>query len=57
METGLVNVGDKVLICPNKELAIAKSIVIDDNPKVVAFAGDLAAFNTEFSIKLGGIFR
>lgn len=43
METGLVNVGDKVLICPNKELAIAKSIVIDDNPKVVAFAGDLAA--------------
>lgn len=49
VETGLVNVGDKVLICPNKELAIAKSIVIDDNPKVVAFAGDQA------TITLSGI--
>lgn len=50
METGVVNVGDKVLICPNKEHAIAKSIVIDDNAKVVAFAGDLTAVNIDFSI-------
>lgn len=56
METGVINVGDKVLVCPNKEQAIAKSIVIDDSPKVVAFAGDFSLLPSIFFSKLIGIF-
>nr|CAH7757422.1 unnamed protein product [Callosobruchus chinensis] len=40
IETGTLSVGDKVLVCPNREYATIKSLSIDDVPKSVAFAGD-----------------
>ncbi|XP_066152396.1 protein HBS1 isoform X1 [Euwallacea fornicatus] len=49
VETGIVNIGDKILICPNKEQVVVKLISIDESPKTVAFAGDQA------TITLSGI--
>lgn len=43
METGSLNVGDRVLICPTRELATVKSLSVEDAPKQVIFAGDQAA--------------
>lgn len=40
METGTLSVGDRVLVCPNRELAIAKSLAIDEAAQNNAFAGD-----------------
>lgn len=40
IETGVLNCGDKVLVCPLKETATVKSILIDEIPHTVAFAGD-----------------
>ncbi|XP_044749379.1 HBS1-like protein isoform X1 [Coccinella septempunctata] len=42
VETGALNVGDKVLICPNKEIASVKSLSIDELLQNVVFAGDQA---------------
>ncbi|KAL3285327.1 hypothetical protein HHI36_019436 [Cryptolaemus montrouzieri] len=42
VETGALNVGDKVLICPNKETATVKSLAIDELSQAVVFAGDQA---------------
>lgn len=49
VETGVVNIGDKVLVCPNKDLAVVKTLAIEDSPKVVAFAGD------QVTVTLSGI--
>ncbi|CAH1123436.1 unnamed protein product [Ceutorhynchus assimilis] len=49
IETGVVNIGDKVLVCPNREQANVKSLSVDESPKTVAFAGDQA------TITLAGI--
>lgn len=40
VETGTLSVGDKVLICPNREIAVVKSLAIEEVPKTVVFAGD-----------------
>ncbi|XP_045465196.1 HBS1-like protein isoform X1 [Harmonia axyridis] len=42
VETGALNVGDKVLVCPNKETASVKSLSIDEVSQNVVFAGDQA---------------
>ncbi|XP_030753765.1 HBS1-like protein [Sitophilus oryzae] len=42
VETGVLNTGDKVLVCPNKDLAAVKSLAIEEVSKVVVFAGDQA---------------
>lgn len=42
METGTLSVGDKVLVCPNRESVVVKSLSIDEVPKTVVFAGDQA---------------
>ncbi|KAK9882074.1 hypothetical protein WA026_018920 [Henosepilachna vigintioctopunctata] len=42
VETGALNVGDKVLLCPSKEMATVKSLSIDEVSKTVVFAGDQA---------------
>lgn len=49
IETGCLNVGDKVLVCPNKETAVVKAISIEELPCQVAFAGDQA------SVTLSGV--
>ncbi|XP_022904348.2 protein HBS1 [Onthophagus taurus] len=43
VETGVVNVGDRVLICPCKELGVVKGLSIEDSSKQIAFAGDQVA--------------
>ncbi|XP_072399063.1 protein HBS1 isoform X2 [Diabrotica undecimpunctata] len=40
IETGTLSVGDKVLICPNREAAVVKSLAIEEASKTVVFAGD-----------------
>lgn len=43
IESGVLSVGDKVLVCPLKEQAIVKGISLDEVPVRIAFAGDQAA--------------
>ncbi|PSN40539.1 HBS1-like protein [Blattella germanica] len=43
VETGMVQVGDKVLVQPQNEGAVIKALSIDDAPVQVAFAGDQAS--------------
>ncbi|XP_073975053.1 translation elongation factor EF-1alpha (GTPase) HBS1 isoform X2 [Rhodnius prolixus] len=40
VESGMVQVGDKVLVQPQNELALIKAITIDELPSQKAFAGD-----------------
>ncbi|XP_028133822.2 protein HBS1 isoform X2 [Diabrotica virgifera virgifera] len=40
VETGTLSVGDKVLVCPNREAAVVKSLAIEEASKTVVFAGD-----------------
>ncbi|GBP90176.1 HBS1-like protein [Eumeta japonica] len=49
IETGVLNKGDKVLVCPTKEPAEVRSIFINDLPSNVAFAGD------QTSVSLSGV--
>ncbi|CAH0546694.1 unnamed protein product [Brassicogethes aeneus] len=42
VETGALNVSDKVLVCPNRESAIVKSLSIEEASQLVVFAGDQA---------------
>ncbi|XP_050316410.1 protein HBS1 isoform X2 [Anthonomus grandis grandis] len=49
VETGVVNIGDKVMVCPSRDQAVVKSLAIDESPKTIAFAGDQA------TITLSGI--
>ncbi|XP_059048964.1 protein HBS1 [Achroia grisella] len=49
IETGVLNKGDKVLLCPTKELAEVRSISINDMTNNVAFAGD------QVSVTLSGV--
>ncbi|XP_060519987.1 protein HBS1 [Cylas formicarius] len=42
VETGVLSAGDKVLVCPNRELAIVKSISIEEVSQLTVFAGDQA---------------
>ncbi|KAM3958272.1 translation elongation factor EF-1alpha (GTPase) HBS1 [Aphomia sociella] len=49
IENGILNKGDKVLLCPTKELAEVRSISINDMTNNVAFAGD------QVSVTLSGV--
>ncbi|XP_019867339.1 protein HBS1 [Aethina tumida] len=49
VETGTLNVGDKVLVCPNREPAVVKSLAIEEASQTVVFAGDQA------TVSLSGI--
>lgn len=49
IETGVLCTNDKVLVCPLKEQAIAKSVAIDDMSKAAVFAGD------HVSVTLSGV--
>ncbi|XP_044731419.1 HBS1-like protein isoform X2 [Chrysoperla carnea] len=49
IETGVLNVGDRVLLCPVKEGATVRNITLDEVPMQTAFAGD------QVSITLTGI--
>lgn len=49
VETGVINKGDKVLVCPIKEMAEVRNLSINDMPCNVAFAGD------QTSVTLSGI--
>lgn len=49
IESGVVAVGDRVLVCPLKEQATVKGIALDELPTKVAFAGD------HVSVALSGI--
>lgn len=49
VETGTLNVGDKVMVCPIREVAIVKMITTDEMPQQVVFAGD------QPSITLAGV--
>lgn len=49
VETGLVEVGDKVLVQPQNETAVIKAITLDDASAAIAYAGD------QVSITLAGI--
>lgn len=49
IENGIVNKGDKVLVCPTKEMAEVRSLSINDMSRNVAFAGD------QVSVTLSGI--
>ncbi|XP_013196155.2 protein HBS1 [Amyelois transitella] len=40
IENGILSKGDKILVCPTKEVAEARSIAINDMPNNIAFAGD-----------------
>ncbi|XP_053680134.1 protein HBS1 [Anopheles nili] len=40
IESGMVCVNDKLLVCPSKEQAVVKNITIDELPQQTAFAGD-----------------
>lgn len=42
VETGSLNVGDKVMVCPRRELSVVKSLFIEDLSQNVVFAGDQA---------------
>lgn len=43
IESGVLAVGDKLLVCPLKEQATVKAITMDEMPSKVAFAGDQVA--------------
>lgn len=45
IETGTIHTGDKFIICPTKEAAFAKSVMINEIPHPVAFAGDQVSVN------------
>ncbi|XP_057671880.1 protein HBS1 [Diorhabda carinulata] len=49
IETGTLSIGDKVLICPNREVALVKSLMIEEVSKTVVFAGD------QVTVTLSGI--
>lgn len=49
VETGSLSTGDRVLVCPSRELATVKSLSIEETPKAVAFAGD------QLTVTLSGI--
>ncbi|XP_014360276.2 protein HBS1 [Papilio machaon] len=49
IENGVLNKGDKVLVCPIKEIAEVKGISINDLSSNVAFAGD------QVSVTLSGV--
>lgn len=49
IETGILNKGDKVLVCPIKEMAEVKGVSINDMSSNVAFAGD------QVSVTLSGV--
>ncbi|KFB53625.1 AGAP002603-PA-like protein [Anopheles sinensis] len=40
IESGVVCINDKLLVCPSKEQAVVKNITIDELPQQTAFAGD-----------------
>lgn len=40
VETGTLSAGDKVLVCPNREYAVVKSLAIEESSKTIVFAGD-----------------
>lgn len=59
IETGVLNVGDKVLVCPLKETATVKAILINDVAQSIVFAGDqvtitLLGFETQ-NISIGNV--
>ncbi|CAF4915029.1 unnamed protein product [Pieris macdunnoughi] len=43
IENGIVNKGDKVLVCPSKEMAEVRNIAINELSTNIAFAGDQVA--------------
>ncbi|XP_046968000.1 protein HBS1 [Vanessa cardui] len=49
IENGVINKGDKVLVCPTKEMAEVRSLSINDMVNNVAFAGD------QVSVTLSGV--
>ncbi|GJQ76877.1 hypothetical protein Trydic_g15082 [Trypoxylus dichotomus] len=49
VETGSLSVGERVLVCPSRELAVVKGVAIEESPKQIIFAGDQA------SVTLAGI--
>lgn len=49
VETGSISIGDRVLVCPNRELATVKSLHIEEISKTVTFAGD------QVTVTLSGI--
>ncbi|CAH2099603.1 unnamed protein product [Euphydryas editha] len=49
IENGVINKGDKVLVCPTKEMAEVRSLSINDLASNVAFAGD------QVSVTLSGV--
>lgn len=49
IENGILNKGDKVLVCPTKELAEVRGLSINDMSSNVAFAGD------QVSVTLSGV--
>ncbi|EFA00945.2 Elongation factor 1-alpha 2-like Protein [Tribolium castaneum] len=42
VETGSLNVGERVMVCPSRELSMVKSLYIEDLSQTVVFAGDQA---------------
>lgn len=40
IENGMISKGDKVLVCPTKEAAEVRGLMINDMPSNIAFAGD-----------------
>lgn len=49
IESGVLAVGDRIVVCPLKEPATVKAIAMDEVPTKVAFAGD------QVSVTLSGI--
>ncbi|KAF2895790.1 hypothetical protein ILUMI_10392 [Ignelater luminosus] len=49
IETGSLSTGDRVLVCPSKELATVKALAIEEVSQQIAFAGD------QVSVTLSGI--
>jgi len=49
VETGSLNVGERVLICPSRELATVKALAIEEVSQQTVFAGD------QVSVTLSGI--
>lgn len=49
VETGTLNAGEKILLCPSKETAVAKALFIEELTQQVVFAGD------QVSVTLSGV--
>ncbi|KAK9746534.1 Elongation factor Tu C-terminal domain [Popillia japonica] len=49
VETGFLSVGERILVCPSRELAVVKGLAIEESSKQFIFAGDQA------SVTLSGI--